>query len=213
MEDVFLVTMLNSNIDEVKTQCLTNKTAFNHCSHKDFWVEKFKHDRLPLLSSPSNINEWIKQYKLIQSFKYKAQEILMINKIESEREIDQLNTIMLNLNENTYYLAKLLFDVEDYELDYAYDIIIKNNINNYEIFYNRIFYDDNILYQLKKSINYNEILTLLISVMYLDPHVEILDQNSDFWDVSDYHMFFRSPDEQRIGYKRRGIRETLKYFL
>lgn len=210
MEDALLATMLNSNIDDIKDQCLSNKSALQYCRGPHFWKEKFKHDNLPLLSLPKNINDWIKEYKLMQKYKYDAQDILMINKIESERTIDKLNIITVAIRKPAYRLAQQLFNLDIYSEDYFYDILIDNKITHYEMIFESFDKDDNRV-EIKKPTNYNEILTLLTSVMYLDPYPEILDQNSDYFMLDEQYVAFRLPDEQRIAYKRLGIRETLKY--
>ena len=207
MEDALLATMLTSNIDDIKNQCLSNRSALQYCNQPHFWKEKFKHDNLPLLSLPKNINDWIKEYKLMQQYKYDAQDILMINKIESERTIDKLNIIIVAINDPTYHLAQQLFNLDIYDEDYTYNIVINNKISHYEMIFNSLDEDN----EIKKPTNYNEILNLLISVMYLDPHPEILDQNSDYFNLPEQFISLRLPDEQRIAYKRLGIRETLKY--
>lgn len=208
MEDIFLVTMLNSTIDEVKTQCLSNKAAFNHCSHKDFWIEKFNHDNLPLFNHPSSIGEWIKLYKLMQKYKYDVQDLLLINKIESERVIDPLNQIKLPISNSIYHLFKDIYK-DDFDINSFYDIIINQRDN--EVSYTRIELDTGELFEVKQSMHYNKILILIISILYLDPHIEILDQMSNLFMIGEDNISGWDIDSQRIAYKRLGIISAINY--
>lgn len=210
MEDVLLVTILNSNIDELKYQCLSNKQALGYCQSNDFWINKFKHDKLPLFTTHNTINQWIDEYKLMQKYKYQAQDILMINKIESERLIDTLNVIVIAFTISTYPLIKNYFDVDDYQDNHIYGIMILNHIDHYEMIYHFIDIDTDEVTGIKKSTNYNEILNLIISVLYIDPNAEILDALSYPFIITTDTINWED-DAQRIGYKRLGIRDTLVY--
>ncbi len=213
MEDVFLVTMLNANIDDIKTQCLSNKTAYNHCSHNDFWIQKFNHDHLPLINENNlSINEWIKLYKLMQKYKYKAQDILLIHKIESERVIDPLYIIKLAINDNVFHLFKEMYKDKIPHFDHIYDIDISINKSLYDVSYNQIELETGELVQIKQSMSYNQVLNLIISVLYVEPNSEILDQMSNYFMIDENDNIDRwDNDSKRIAYKRMGIRNAIQY--
>lgn len=227
MEDIFITTMLNSNIEEIKEQCFANRQIHRYCQGSYFWIEKFNHDRLPLLGElPKNINGWINRYNEILKLKHDAQDILMINQIESERSNNPLKIIMIPITQNKYHLVKEFFkkDLDNYdeefykELDddfnvnYMYDISIVNSLDGiYEKIYTKINFESAEAIYINQGTDYNEILYLLISTMFKDPYYEILDQNShQFFDKEENIMNYGDTIDLINGYKRIGIRESLK---
>ncbi len=218
MEDIFISTMLNSNIDELKEQCLTNKQSNQACQKSYFWLNKFKHDHLPFYGSiPTTINGWINRYKEILKLKYKAQDILMINQIESERRIPGLNIININIKKEKYDLTEIFDSIDEgldevYNDNFMYSIIIDNNLNGHYIkIYSKINLETGENTEIFSDIEYNEILRLMIYIMYNDPYYEILDNQSNyFFDTEDRIMNYQSTQDMINGFKRLGIIETLK---
>lgn len=49
--------------DELSKVCRTNHYSRELCDNKVFWIDKFEHDKLPLLYKPDELNDWLILYK------------------------------------------------------------------------------------------------------------------------------------------------------
>lgn len=211
MQDTIVNAMLSSNIDELKNYCLTNKLAYINCKSTEFWLEKFENDNLPYVGeTPTSINAWIERYKTIKNLKHTAQDIIMINKIETKRN-EALNLIRIVIRENTYDLIKDVMD-EDYNNEFIYDITITKKLNGYKTEYVKINIEDGDMETVDDTLSYNDVVYLMVYVMYYDKDYEILDEQSNPFLMTDTDMAViaqYSEEDRKNAYKRIGIIEAL----
>lgn len=119
MEDAWFTILLHADIKTVMSYYRTHQLRI--LDHRHFWVEKFKHDDLPIFEIYTNTKDWFNEYKRVYNATIKTHGLLyMISReihddytmhIELEN-IDQLpiNNIIPNIDtldisyDNTIYI-------------------------------------------------------------------------------------------------------------
>ncbi len=90
--------------------CRTNKYSRKLCDNQSFWIDKFKHDKLPIIYNPDLLDKWLLLYKSTTLAKKNAEYALKIqnienNKFDIEIQIDTddalfLGSILSQFNKN-----------------------------------------------------------------------------------------------------------------
>ena len=82
--------LLYADIATIKNYCITNKMANHICNNIEFWLEKFKHDNVPIISL--NIitgRDYMKEYSKVAEAQHNATLILnYINNYPWKRQIN-----------------------------------------------------------------------------------------------------------------------------
>ncbi|HSW76944.1 MAG TPA: hypothetical protein VLG50_07850 [Candidatus Saccharimonadales bacterium] len=60
--DMLFETLILSDINTIVNTCTSNKELMLLCDDT-FWINKFKHDNLPITRQPKNFNGWVKLYR------------------------------------------------------------------------------------------------------------------------------------------------------
>jgi hypothetical protein len=184
--------LLLSDIDTITSMCLTSKNISNLCHDKNFWVSKFNMDNIPLLyiNEPTNMKQWIKEYKKIKNASITANKVLNILKVENA----DIDYILLKFENNEPITTLLPISFQN--------IINLNNKDTQEIAISYIGNNDTkIIYSLYDKDTDNEIVTvsqkisditikkILTSLIYYYPYIKIVDENDDLYtynDISDF---------------------------
>jgi len=185
--------LLNTDIDSLNELCFLNKTTHQHCQNKHFWIEKFKHDQLPMMHIlPKNIKEWINTYIVLKKSQDKMQLLLKVNQIESLMIHDPspgliIITLSIEHKELDMILPKKLLNVlpKDMSLvdgmnDYFTYLelqLLKNNDYQLTFFIQPLEEDDRFGYDI--ILSFKETLDFLTLFYYYDPWLEILDYKSE----------------------------------
>jgi hypothetical protein len=174
--------LLLSDIDTITSMCLTSKNISNLCHDKNFWVSKFNMDNIPLLyiNEPTNMKQWIKEYKKIKNASITANKVLNILKVENA----DIDYILLKFENNEPITTLLPISFQN--------IINLNNKDTQEIAISYIGNNDTkIIYSLYDKDTDNEIVTvsqkisditikkILTSLIYYYPYIKIVDENDD----------------------------------
>ena len=78
--DMLMEIAINLDINDIQNICQTDQEFLNICSTQQFWINKYHHDHLPLLSKQNNIKDWIKDYVATKH----TVNLLWLNKKESK---------------------------------------------------------------------------------------------------------------------------------
>lgn len=69
--------LINVDIGTLENYCLTSRAHYNTCKNQAFWIEKFKHDLLPLpYPLPTTLRTWIDSHNVISKYMDEAVEEL-----------------------------------------------------------------------------------------------------------------------------------------
>ena len=79
--DIIFNVLLNADIDNILPLCLTNHDNNKICEDVYFWINKFKHDKLPIMVElyPITIYQWVIEYKHVETCYGTVKNILIIN--------------------------------------------------------------------------------------------------------------------------------------
>jgi hypothetical protein len=187
--DIYHQVLLQSDYNTLKKLCLTTNKTW--CQNKAFWIEKLKYDHLPSLKDNNTVHEWLDYYRLMLRLKKRAERLLNLNKLEKHDPINpstgrisitlfpEYNQFLINLLPDT--LAKHVNDENDFS---NLDIQLINH--TYKLSYN-LFFEDDTMISYDMTMNENDIIKLLISFFYFDPFVEVLDDESYPFELTDYN--------------------------
>jgi hypothetical protein len=149
-------------------------------------------DNIPLLyiNEPTNMKQWIKEYKKIKNASITANKVLNILKVENA----DIDYILLKFENNEPITTLLPISFQN--------IINLNNKDTQEIAISYIGNNDTkIIYSLYDKDTDNEIVTvsqkisditikkILTSLIYYYPYIKIVDENDDLYtynDISDF---------------------------
>ena len=206
MNDIYFNILLGSDIDDIVINCQANTESLKLCQTKHFWMAKFKHDRLPyLISSFDHMKDYVAAYQLIKSYKLESQTILAIHDVESRRIVDQMRYMIIPIYKDQWTIMTQFLNLDViYDSNSTYDISVVKN-EHYELSLNV----DGFTHE-PVTKTYNQMLNLLINLLYQNPSAEILDQESMKYILPyDYDVDHADEDTKRINYKRLGIRDAL----
>lgn len=219
-DDVYFNILLNSQIDTLRNLCLTQKNTALHCNNNYFWIKKFEHDNLPLLSDQNSISGWINEYKKVVNIQHKAANLLLVNDIERTRQYLSTNgTISISLDKeyddylNNILPPNLLKQLPYFSTPDSFTFIVLIPITNG---YTMAYYiqplgnEDHEVFAINSS--YNEILNVIIKFLYYAPDIEILDElSNDFFPTTNDGLYYGDEETKAMLYKRDAIWDTLKY--
>lgn len=186
--DIFHQVLLQSDYNTLRKLCLTTNKTW--CQNKAFWIEKLEYDHLPILTNPTTVHEWLDYYRLMLRLKKRAEKLLTLNKIEKHDPMNpSTGRISITLfPEYNQFLINLLPDelVEHINGgDFSnLDILLINH--TYKLSYN-LFFEDDTMMSYDMTMNENDIIKLLITFFYFDPFVEMLDDESYPFELTDYN--------------------------
>lgn len=85
--DIIYNVMLNADFETLKHLCQTNKASLKYCKDSHFWYAKLAHQQLPV-PNKEMIKQlgWMTLYQSLSSAYKEAKEMLLVNKIESQRQ-------------------------------------------------------------------------------------------------------------------------------
>lgn len=144
--------LIHLDINDIVKMCTLEKNSPKICHDFDFWICKFKHDNLPILSNllPTNMKGWMREYKKV---KHCYNIALLIFEVLKQQKL------------NYFYM---IYDPED-----------PNVIQNYDNFYN-LLPDIGLIYNpLEKMGVYVDELTeimfdFLVRMLYYVPDIIIV---------------------------------------
>lgn len=147
-EDVLNYIYLYLDIKDIVVLCTTKK-HIDLCNDKSFWTRKFLYDKLPILGKPS-----MKEYIKLNILTKKA--INITNTIYKEGDVifithnTLINGTLINQSKN---IKEMEFNPQNNHLTIIY------NDNNY----------------IAIEINKNQLITMLITILYHYPNINIID--------------------------------------
>lgn len=219
--DVICNIALYLSYDDLKHFLLLTKNAIKLSSDRHFWLKKFEHEGLPILSN--DCKNWLVEYETILHCKKNAKLILLINDIESQSDIGPDGMINLILPEHhtnkvekyEYLIDKIVNLLPNYSIDpdpMLEDFIIctDNLLNGYNIRYPFNIHDnreERISLCSKEQVEY-----FLIIALYYD---WIINDNCEV-DFIFHKDILKDPDlyknQVELYTQRIAIIETLKYY-
>lgn len=158
IDDTLKEIMLNADYNTIKTYCQSNKNALKLCKDENFWIMKFNHDNLPIMTDAT-----MKEYLII--YKIKNYITHLTNLLTSSYDLDKYNAVILKI----YNSVNDIFDYTPYLPDIEVDITINQKIV--------IQYDRKYTISINDSDNMDmtedEIAYLLFNIIYYLPEVHI----------------------------------------
>jgi len=220
--DPYFEILKNTTIKSLRHFSMTNKKINEICHNKYFWVEKFKHDNLPLFSEPNDYNEWIKEYNKIYNIRKTANKVLMINDIERKRTdrwesegcIEIFNNENINItnffNDDKSEINDIIGNLIEYSKDY-YIYSVDNHYILQCIIYTRLDYEYQ--HDFKEIKSKNDIITILTHLIYYGCKIEDLSFGISFLIAGQEPPINYSEDEKLWFNRRVGMWETLDYLI
>ena len=161
--------LLQLDIKTLTNICFLNKAIRDilFCD-KQFWLDKFRYDKFPILNNPPSFQEYIK----ILSYKNKAEKILLINDCENQFFTNKGN-IFIDVRNSVDILLKLLPEnadkinatIQSLNLSYFYFFISMKPVANYNKC-NEICLFINDVHSIIFINQYDDILSLLIRSLH-----------------------------------------------
>ena len=212
--DMWFNILLNSNIDDVASSCVTNKTATIVCNNGDFWKQYFEQYNIPYLLSndpassawlkdytswcikfgedcaiekPTNYVEWIKEYNKLITAQDKA--TMVIDAVKYEMICGKEMELKLDRWDESSFIPSWIID-NNISTKYItiYDMSIDSKGRLY-IGYNFIINPDRYLDNLN-SRHIRKPLTnthdILTKIFYYNPNINIQDR----YDGSSYVEYY-----------------------
>lgn len=149
--DVNKELLFHLNINDLKSICSSSYQFNKICHDKNFWIQKLKYEKIPLLKPlPNSINEYENYIYFINYTK----SLLNNNKISFIKIYFIPNKLFIHLMYN-FFKIKISNDI-DYSL-----III--NTKNYELYFKYVLLNESsdLLHQYEIKLNYHEIFKFL----------------------------------------------------
>jgi len=75
------------DIKSLNRFCIINKNAKEICNNKEFWLDKFRNDDLPIMDAPTTIEQWIKMYNVASDAKTDIRRLMIINEMQNNNVI------------------------------------------------------------------------------------------------------------------------------
>jgi hypothetical protein len=228
--DPFFEILKNTTIKSLRQFSMTNKKINEICHDRYFWIEKFKHDNLPLFSEPNDYNGWIKEYNKMYDMRKTANKILIINNIErkrvdyewqSEGTIEILNNDKVNItnffNEKKIEIDEFTKNLKVNSKDYVEDFFIYLEDDNYFLHYiNHQFCDDGeIQYEVQQIKIKNEIIMILIHLIYHKCKIQDINFNEGIpFLIAGQEPPTHYSENEKLWFNRRvGMWEALDYLI
>jgi hypothetical protein len=162
--------LLNSDIDDLKSFCLTDQLSKNIMFDKYFWYTYFKLHELPLPPHDyTKAKDWIKSFKVMSKIN------TLFKKLEPRRREDSYISVRARNSNNftitTYMLNHFTNKIQrkeiyDLEADGIVDFVIYNFGQHYEITYSVIHKHFTYIY-IVYNLNDDELFQLFYDMMFL----------------------------------------------
>lgn len=227
--DPYFEILKNTTIKSLQQFSMIDKKINEICHDRYFWIEKFKHDNLPLFSEPNDYNEWIKEYNKMYDIRKTAKKVLIIHDVERKRTSRWKSEDFIEIFNNDKVNIKDFFDEKKIEIDeftndlkvnskdYVEDFFIWTENDNYILDYiNHQFYgNDEIQYEVQQMKSKDEIITILTHLIY--HKCKIQDLNFD--EGMSFLIAGQEPDAnytefEKLWFNRRvGMWEALDYLI
>lgn len=95
-KDILYEIALNTDINDLKYLSLTNQNYLQIIESKQFWIDKYRREDLPIITLYHTINDWIKDYKAA----LKTVQLLWLNNME-QSILEKNIGLVLNVSEPT----------------------------------------------------------------------------------------------------------------
>jgi len=227
--DPYFEILKNTTIKSLRHFSITNKKINEICQDKYFWVEKFKHDNLPLFTEPNDYNEWTKEYIKMYDIKTTAKKVLIINDIERKRTDQWQSEGKIEIFNNDKVNIKDFFNDEKIEIDEFTDNLKINfkdyteifDINleddNYILHYiNHQFYGNHeIQYEVQQIKSKNEIIIILTHLIYYKCKIQDINFNEGIpFLIAGQEPSINYNEDKNLWFNRRvGLWEALDYLI
>ena len=186
MQDLWYNVLLNADIEDLSALCYLNNQFIKICSHKQFWLDKFAHHKLPYLIYFSTISNMIQDYKKILKAKTMALDITN-DALNAPHTIITINDHQL---ENMVWLPKDMVDLissidyDQYENDLDMNSFLRFNITTNPLSFNMTFElaKSDIIWDTDESVDfdiisvnmtYDEFVLYLTKLFYYEPQADI----------------------------------------
>jgi len=192
MEDIQYQFLLQTDINDIPRACQANQKYYRHCSTKQFWIDKFEQDRLPLLSNQCNTIEcWIDEYNntanavdttdaILNKFKRYSYFTITLTGLGELVTLDDLLTILpvAFVNKHQQFIQDIYNHVND-DAALSLEVFMRNNTYRliFMTFDNETGEDDSV----EESCNKEDIQRILILLLHDYPNIEILNSNSEYY--------------------------------
>jgi len=222
--DPFFEILKNTTIKSLPQFSMINKKFNELCHDKYFWIEKFKHDNLPLFSEHNDYNEWIKEYNKMYDIRTTAKKVLIINDIERKRTdkwesegcIEIFNNENINItnffdddkSEINDIIGNLIEFIQDYYIyrvdnHYILQCIIVDTRLDYE--YQHDF---------KETKSKNDIITILTHLIYYKCKIQDISFDGIPFLIAEQEPPINYSENEKLWFNRRvGIWEALDYLI
>lgn len=220
--DIVFNVLLNTTMDNIVSLCLMSRKFYQTCNHEYFWINKFEHDKLPIMINiyPTITSKWIIEYKHVRNCYDTAKDILTINKIEKHRSNDKTDGI-ITIYLNSFYhgmnaenrlmseINKLIKNTSVNKIIQIIKIYLLDD-NNYKIIY---LLNDNKNYVI--NINYNQVIDILVLMLYHEPLLEILDEDLIVTFITkplpDDEFSWYTDDQKERYFRRQSLWDAIEY--
>lgn len=184
-DDILYSIMINSSIDVLKNMCMTNQQAMKYCRSKTFWNDKLINNQIPVIPIDDKYIDryldnlevtidkfWEKMYSLMVHASEIAKGILLINKIEKNRNYNKSNGVIEIHVYDSYegegnhaiYLLEPIFDIS---IEYSPNIIkITLRDIDYKLEYTVLNIETNDNQTYSKIVSKKEIIRILTLFLF-----------------------------------------------
>jgi hypothetical protein len=226
INDIEYNILLNTDIDSI-SKLIHFKQTSKIIDDNNFWLEKFKHDDIPIITKRTDYRTWIEEYKKVQTSIDLANKILIINDIEMNTEeygtsgwisVNNFSTTsqlykdaFLNICNKNIFPANISDHLKNLDTSMKFNINIGINQNDkrLNVFVYNVETDNE--GEFTQTITYKEINNFITKAVYyglritddgFDDGLEFIIPNKDFKQY-DYES------EKYYAYRRYGYWEML----
>ncbi len=165
-DDVNRAYYMTLSIDQLK-KIVSKDTSVETICHTGFWQERFDNEQLPIMSTKSKFNDWIKEYEKVFNAKIEAEKLIKVNECLSPKNL----WFEFNLDN-----ASILSGMIEAEGKGLCRLQIIRESKRCSISYEEEGRDDAETL-IENEVKFKEIITLLTKVCYLQNKLEIPIKN------------------------------------
>ncbi len=179
--------LLQADINDIESLCLTSKGYYNVCRDRYFWQTKFQQDNIPYIAtdSPVTVKEMIQKYHVGYAADLITDEVMFIYDIESTRGYDPHATMMINISQIPADLLQSLINIDGGET-----LIFLNDRYQYTM-----AVDEGDFHPISRQ----RMISILSHLLAYDLDTEILDYNSDYFLVNSNAPHLSANSRRRLG--------------
>ena len=170
--EILLETLLYSDIDTIVNVCTTNQRKMMLCN-KDFFLDKFNHDNLPLLHHHKTFNKWVDDYRKVKAAQVEAIKLIKMYAMYN----NDIFSFYIRFNNDWKKQVKIL-DMLGIDEQYGrhYHLIIK--YKNGWLCDARTGFPESKLNILNINLNYNQVLYIVTFILAHDLQIDDDDETS-----------------------------------